>query len=136
MNMKPRNRTIYILATIAVTVIGILSRQIMNPLTALLGKYPGDVLWALMLFFAIGAFLQRLSTVRLAVLSMTLSTAVEISQLYHADWIDAIRGNMIGHLVLGSSFSVYDIVAYGIGILIGASIDHFIVVGRRTSRSN
>lgn len=130
MNMKPRNSTVFLLASTAAMVIGFLSRQITTPLTVLLGKYPGDALWALMLFFALGVFLRRLSTVRLAALTMALATTVEFSQLYHTDWIDAIRGNMVGHLVLGSSFSAYDIAAYGIGILIGASIDHFIVVDR------
>lgn len=115
-------------------VIGILSRQITTPITQLLGKYPGDVLWATMLFFGLGVIIHRLATVRLAVLTLTLASTVEISQLYHAEWIDTIRGNYFGHLVLGSSFSAYDIVAYGIGVIIGAAIDRIIMVDDLTNR--
>ena len=120
MGMKPRNRIVYCILAVSVMTAGFLSRQISIPPIGLLAKYPGDGLWASMLFFALGGIFHRLSTVRLAVLSMTLATAVEMSQLYHAGWIDAIRGNFFGHLVLGSSFSVLDIAAYGVGILLAA----------------
>lgn len=131
-----RNRIVYGIIAFFIMVIGLLSRQIPTPLMELFGKYPGDIFWAMMLFFALGTVSERLSTVRLALLTMAMATTVELSQLYHADWLDTIRRNFIGHLVLGASFSVYDIVAYGFGIIFGASIDHAILRNGRSKAIN
>ena len=45
-----RNRIIYATAVIAVMALGILSRQYPDRLPAVLGKYPGDALWAVMIY--------------------------------------------------------------------------------------
>ena len=41
---------------------------------------------------------------RLLLAALLLSFAVEFSQLYQADWIDALRANRFGALVLGRGF--------------------------------
>jgi hypothetical protein len=43
---------------------------------------------------------------------------VEISQLYHAPWIDSIRQTTPGGLVLGFGFLWTDLVCYSVGIAI------------------
>src|ERR1017187_341105 len=48
--------------------------------------------------------LPRASTRTIAILAMSFSVAVEISQLYHAPWIDSIRHTNLGGLVLGFGF--------------------------------
>jgi hypothetical protein len=45
---------------------------------------------------------------------------VEISQLYHAPWIDSIRQTALGGLVLGFGFLWTDLVCYSVGIFIGS----------------
>ena len=49
--------------------------------------------------------------------------AVEMSQLYHAPWIDAIRDTRLGGLVLGHGFHERDLVCYGAGVLLGVLIE-------------
>ena len=49
-----------------------------------------------------------------------------LSQLYHAPWIDAIRVTTIGHIILGYSFSWLDILAYAAGILTGIIMESLI----------
>ena len=51
------------------------------------------------------------------------SYSIEISQLYHAPWIDAIRNTILGGLILGFGFLWSDLVCYTIGIIIGIIID-------------
>jgi hypothetical protein len=41
---------------------------------------------------------------------------VEVSQLWHAPALDAIRATDIGHLVLGSGFDLRDLLAYLLGV--------------------
>lgn len=55
--------------------------------------------------------------------ALAFAVAVEVSQLYHAPWIDSIRGTRLGSLILGSTFNWPDIPAYAVGILVGVLID-------------
>jgi hypothetical protein len=64
-----------------------------------------------------------------AVISLGLAFLVEISQLYHAPWIDSIRQTTLGALVLGFGFLWTDLVCYSVGIATGSlakwGIRHF-----------
>jgi hypothetical protein len=64
--------------------------------------------------------------------ALGICVAVEVSQLYHAAALDAFRNTMVGHLVLGSGFDPGDLVAYTVGVLVAAAIDHSVV--RRPTR--
>jgi hypothetical protein len=58
---------------------------------------------------------------------------VELSQLYHAAALDAVRATTAGHLVLGSGFDLRDLVAYGVGVGLVALLDST-AAARRTHR--
>lgn len=53
-------------------------------------------------------------------ISLVLAFAVEVSQLYHAPWIDGIRSTTLGGLVLGFGFLWSDLVCYLVGIAAGS----------------
>lgn len=110
-------------AIAVVVALGLGSRQFPALVPAVLGGYPGDSAWALMVFLGWCFFRPRATTVRLAALAFSTACLVEFSQLYQAPWLNAIRGTTLGHLVLGSTFTWMDILAYANGVLIGASID-------------
>ena len=57
------------------------------------------------------------------VLALVFSYLIEISQLYHAPWIDAIRATALGGLVLGFGFLWSDILCYTVGVLLGIIVD-------------
>ncbi len=86
-------------------------------------KYGGDALWALAAFVALGVLLPRASTTRVTLLALAFSAAVELSQLYHADWIDRIRATRLGALALGSTWNSPDLLAYALGIALGATAE-------------
>ena len=88
---------------------------------AFLGKYPGDALWALMVFCGLGFINPGASTLRLAVYALLISYVDEFTQLYQAPWINEIRSSYVGHLVLGSTFSWYDMAAYTVGVAFGVA---------------
>jgi hypothetical protein len=91
------------------------------------GKYPGDALWALMVFLGCAFFKPRASTLGLAAVALAIACLDEFSQLYQAPWINAIRSTTMGHLVLGSTFSWLDMAAYAVGVSIGALLDAWAV---------
>jgi hypothetical protein len=115
-----RNKSLYLIATIGVIVLGMGSRYIHGLFSLALGKYPGDALWALMIFLGLGYLMPGNSTIKNLAIAIVISFAVEISQLYQAPWINAIRNTTLGHLVLGSGFGWVDFLAYLVGVLIGS----------------
>ena len=115
-----RNRVLYAVLAVAVVAAGLLWRSHFMPLPPVMLKYGGDALWALMVFVGFGFLLPRASTLAVALLALSFCWVIEFSQLYHGPWIDAVRASVPGRLVLGSTFNWPDLVAYALGIGIGA----------------
>lgn len=133
-----RSRLACLAAVVVVIGLGLTSRAFPWLFPAALGKYPGDALWALMVFAGWAMVLPRLSTPELAGIALATSFAVEFSQLYKAPWLDAIRGNFFGHLVLGSGFSWGDLLAYCVGVAVAFACDGLMLrnrAGRLTAAS-
>ena len=118
-----RSRLWLLVCLVAVIALGLASRKFPSLFPAILGKYPGDALWAMMVFIALAFVKPQATTARLAVLSFAISCVVEFAQLYQAPWLNAIRRTTIGHLALGSTFSWFDILAYAVGVLVGSLVD-------------
>ncbi|KIV75362.1 MULTISPECIES: ribosomal maturation YjgA family protein [Bacillus] len=118
MNTK-RNRLLYAVFTIVVIMLGLSSRKFAFALPDLLNDYLGDALWALMIFVGFGFLFPKIETKKLAFISLIFCYGIEISQLYHAEWIDSIRATTLGGLVLGYGFLWSDLVAYTIGVGVG-----------------
>lgn len=117
-----RNRLLYLILTIIVIILGLLSRKIEN-LPEIISLYSGDILWALMVFLIISFIFNKKSTIFTISWAIIFSYSIEISQLYHEPWIDAMRNTTLGGLILGFGFLWSDLVCYTIGILIGIVID-------------
>ena len=79
-----------------------------------------------MVYWAVAWLIPSASIKKVAILALVVSYADEISQLYQAHWLNAIRATTLGHLVLGSAFSWLDMLAYTIGVAAGATIEYFL----------
>jgi alpha-beta hydrolase superfamily lysophospholipase len=131
-SLENRNRTLYVMAAIAVIAIGLASRNADGLFPAALGKYPGDALWTLMVFFFLGSLLQRSRSLHIAAYALIISCAVEVSQLYHSPWIDGLRSNSLVRLVLGSGFDWRDFSAYLLGTSVGFVLEQATGMSRCT----
>lgn len=125
--MAHRNRLVLLLSVGVVIAMGLASRKFPTLLPAALGKYPGDALWAAMIFLLLALLSPRARSSHLAPLAFIVCCLVEFSQLYQADWLNHIRSTTLGHLVLGAGFSWTDIVAYAVGVAIVALVDTLII---------
>lgn len=117
-----RNRIAYFTVTIFVMILGLVSRRV-SGLPSFIESYSGDTLWALMMFLMFAFIFNKKSTSSIAVYAILFSYAIELSQLYHAPWIDSIRSTTIGALVLGFGFLWSDIICYTVGIAIAVVLD-------------
>jgi hypothetical protein len=115
----------------AIIVAGLLSRR-SEWVHAAFGKYPGDALWTVMVYCLVAALGPGLSRVSVTSVALLVSFAVEFSQLLRHPWLDSVRGTVLGHLVLGSTFNAPDLAAYAVGALAAFGADSLLSVSRRS----
>ena len=108
---------------------GLASRQFFADIL-FVKTYVGDTLWALMVFLSFGFIFTRWATKTLILAAFFFSFGIEISQLYHAPWLDNLRATRAGGLILGFTFVWSDLICYTVGIAIGALIDIFLFPAR------
>ncbi len=118
-----RNKLLYVFITLIIMILGLCSRKFSYILPHFLSEYLGDTLWALMIFFGFSFVLSSLKTKKVALVSLCFCYTIELSQMYHASWIDSIRRTTLGGLILGFGFLWSDILCYTVGIGIGIIID-------------
>ncbi len=86
-----RSRILYVAAAIVVIVLGLSSRKYSAQLPTFIAEYAGDTLWALTAFLGVTILFPSWTTLRVSLIALIFAVSIEISQLYHAPWIDQIR---------------------------------------------
>jgi Protein of unknown function (DUF2809) len=123
-------------ALAAVTVLlGLASRRYAGQLPDFIGAYAGDALWAAMVFWLAALIAPRARTTHLAVSALAVAILVEISQLYHGAWLDALRQTRTGALALGQGFLWSDVACYTVGALAAALLDRRLALALRVRKS-
>jgi hypothetical protein len=115
--------------------LGLLTRADL-PLPTFVAAYGGDTLYATLIFFLAALLWPRRPAWRLAVAALGLCYLVELSQLYHAPWLDALRRTLPGRLALGAGFRWDDLLCYAAGVLLGTIVDRFCLAPATQSRSD
>jgi hypothetical protein len=98
-------------------------------LRALIVKYGGSALWAMMVFLLVAMTASRLSRPGIALIAASIAVGVELFRLIHTPWLDAFRLTLPGALLLGRLFSPWDMLAYGVGIVLAMLLDRFAMSG-------
>lgn len=117
------NRLYYLMVLPVVICLGLLSRRLNSYIPDVVDMFLGDSLWALMIYLLIRIVFINWSQKKAAFLGLIFCYIIELTQLYHSNWIDTIRNTKIGGLVLGYVFLWSDLAAYSLGILVGYIID-------------
>jgi len=132
-------RTSLIRAALALVVIagGLSLRWYGFPLglPAFVVKYGGSLLWATMVLLLVGVLLPRLTRAQLAAIALAIAIVVEFSRLVHTPWLDAFRLTTAGALLLGRIFSLWNLVAYAVGIAFGVWLDRVAAMRGLTPRA-
>ena len=118
-----RSRIWLSLLIVLVIAVGLASRRGYVPFPAALQNYPGDALWAWVVLLCVAWMRPAITRSQLVVWSLVIAFAIELLQLYQAPWIQAVRANKLAYLVLGNGFDPLDLLAYVVGIAIGAAVD-------------
>ncbi len=122
-------RLSYLKMVLIVMSLGLLSRRLNTYIPDFIDLFLGDSLWALMIYFLTRMLFINWSKKKSASIGLLFCFIIEVSQLYHSNWIDAIRKTAIGGLILGYGFLYSDLASYLLGIILGYIID--IIINRK-----
>ena len=131
-----RKRRWYLLAVVATIAVGLASRRFSQVLPASAGKYPGDALWSLMVFFGMGAIFRKASSLHLGFGALGFSFGIETLKLCQASWLASLRHTKLGHLVFGHVFSWQNLIAHTIGVFVGLILEVLVVPNLEGRGSN
>jgi hypothetical protein len=126
MHATRRPAALYTGLLIATIALGLASRRFPSAFPVVVARYGGDALWAGMVFWLIALLRPATATSRVAVAAFTLALTVELSQLYHAPWLDTLRASRLGALALGQGFLWSDLVSYAVGVALATLLDRWI----------
>ncbi len=132
MNYTPpvfRVRASYVAAALATIAVGLVVHTRGAALGPVARDVLGDALWASMVVWWAGALAPHARLATRSAAAYVICAGVELSQLFHAPALDAVRATRAGHLVLGSSFDPRDLAAYALGV-VGAALFEGAVVAR------
>ncbi|MBZ0286707.1 MAG: DUF2809 domain-containing protein [Anaerolineae bacterium] len=124
----PRSRLLYAGFIALVIAVGLPTRLIPEIFPAFVVNYLGDALWALAIFLLIGLLLPTKSTRTIFILALAVTWGIEFSELYQADWINALRAYKLGGLILGYTFLPSDLLMYLCGIGAGVGLEKWISI--------
>jgi len=121
--MKPRPLKTSLALFLVTVMAGLAVRMAPLGLPAVVVKYGGSMMWAVMIYWIVSTALARWRLPVVVTIAGAIATAVEFFKLYHSPGMDAFRLTLTGMIVLGRYFSVRDIVAYWVAISAAACVD-------------
>jgi hypothetical protein len=122
-----RTRASYIALALGTIALGLGVHWRGGALGSTLRDVLGDALWAAMVMWWVGAAAPGAPLRTRTATALALCFGVEISQLYHATALDALRSTTAGQLILGSGFDPRDLMAYTLGVLVAAFFERAVV---------
>jgi hypothetical protein len=122
-----RQRVAYLVLALMTVPVGLVVRFVPLGLPWFVVKYGGSTLWAVMIYWVLALLWPKSRPISLLLAAGTIATLVELLRLYHSPGLDAFRLSLPGILLLGRFFSVWDIVAYWMAIVVAALVDVWMV---------
>jgi hypothetical protein len=119
-----RSRGTQLVILLVVIALGLTSRAYAAHLPVFVARYADDTLWATAVFLLLGVIRPAARTIPLALWTAVIALAIELSQLAHPGWLEALRRQPGVGLLLGYDFLFSDLACYAVGIVIGATVDH------------
>ncbi|RWX48840.1 hypothetical protein VT99_10516 [Candidatus Electrothrix marina] len=130
MGTVQRNLLVYIPIIAIIIALGLPARLVPQYLPSWYVTYAGDFLWAMLVFF-LYALLFRLPTKFSFCIALITAYLIEISQLFHPAWLDALRSIRLLGFILGFGFLWSDLIAYTLGISLAAGIDRLLLFSKK-----
>ena len=102
--------------------LGLASRAVIG-LPVFVRDHAGDALWAAMVYWGFAFLFPKQTIWQIATYAVAFSLCIELSQLSQHPFLQRLRGNRIGALVLGHGFLWLDLVRYIAGVALAMLLD-------------
>jgi hypothetical protein len=122
-----RRRLLCFLLLLITIPIGLAVRLLPLNLPWFFYKYLGSTLWAVALYWFLATLFPKLRPAVLAALAVTIATLLELSRLVSFVPIDSFRLTFAGKILLGRYFSIRNIAAYILAIIVTATLDNSLI---------
>ncbi|WP_442508496.1 DUF2809 domain-containing protein [Novipirellula sp. SH528] len=118
-----KKRGVFVAFAVAAMLLGLASRRYGSSLPNFVAENAGDAFWTALVYCGISFCVPNAKILTRAAMTLAFAYAIEISQLYHAPWIDSIRETTLGGLVLGFHFVWVDLLRYAVGVLFSVAVE-------------
>ena len=120
MVQSKNKRIIALLLSILITIsLGLSTKFYTDPGQNWVNHYLGGVFYEIFFCLLLALFLSLTPPWKIAGGVFAVTVLLEFLQLYHPAWLTSLRSYWLGHLLLGSSYNVWDFPFYLLGCLIG-----------------
>ena len=113
-------RNLTILSLLVSFLLGLLTKFYTGPAQFLVNNYvssiPYETCWCLLFFWLIPT---RKAVQQIPIWVFIVTCILEFLQLWHPPFLELLRANLLGKLILGSQFDPWDFIAYVIGSFLG-----------------
>lgn len=116
-------RALYVALLLTTIGLGLASRGSAAALPEFVRTYAGDILWATAAYWGLSLVMPQAARARRALGAFGVAVAVEISQLFHPAWLDALRRTRPGGWLLGFGFLWSDLACYAAGVMLAMAVD-------------
>ncbi len=118
-----KKRGVFVAFGITAMLLGLASRRYGSSLPNFVAENAGDAFWTALVYCGISFCVPNAKTVTRAAMTLAFAYTIEITQLYHAPWIESIRETTLGGLVLGFHFVWVDLLRYAVGVLFSVAVE-------------
>ncbi len=122
---KRRSLVRIAVALLLVIMFGMGSRSGYEAIPTWLAENAGDALWTVAVYLGLALCFRGRSAEFLVVFALSISFAVELSQLSEAPWLQDLRSTTPGRLLLGQGWQWLDLPRYAVGAMLAYTMDRF-----------
>lgn len=119
--MKAKRRWLYVILIALNIPLGLATRWAPQYFPEIVRIYGGDVFSATCIFFGIRFLLPLKPLPKIALINYIVCIAIELQQLYQAEWAVNLRNTPLG-ILLGHGFLWSDCICYAVGTVIAWGI--------------
>ena len=128
-----RSRLHTFLALVLSIAFGLASRSTSTFVPEFFAVHAGDALWTVALWLSLAFVRPDARSAVLTTIALGISFLVEISQLWHPDWLDSLRATTVGALALGTDWDALDPARYTAGALLIVIVDRIGLLGSKST---
>ena len=104
-------------ALVVVTPLGFATKFYTGPASGWVQHSAGGVLYVMFWILVVLAVRPRLTPLRVGVAVFLVTSTLEVLQLWHPAWLEALRAPFLGRALLGSTFAWWDFPHYALGCM-------------------